>query len=76
MKQSIILLLLNAYMGMVGSHWPKNRGLYWFMPALVNSRVGSSWGTHGLLGQKVWPCSSRKNSIKASRTRTDGHGPE
>lgn len=27
-----------------GSHVPKNRGLYWFMPALAKSNVGSSCG--------------------------------
>jgi len=33
---------------------PVNTALNWFMPALVNSRVGSSWGTRVLEATIVW----------------------
>lgn len=46
--------------------------LTWFMPALANRSVGSSWGTTGLDFQKVWSCFSVKNEMKESRTRDAG----
>lgn len=63
------------------SHWrydtihylPRKSGLYWFMPALAKSNVGSPTGTHGDEGQKVWPCCFTKNSIKVDRTLSMGH---
>src|SRR5258706_13590238 len=39
---------------------PRNTSLNWFMPALVNSSVGSSPGTTGLDGTTVWPFASKK----------------
>ena len=42
--------------GPVGSAWPRKIGLNWFMPALVNSNVGSSSGTEGELGTNVCAC--------------------
>src|SRR4029078_213284 len=41
---------------------PRNTSLNWFIPALVNSSVGSSCGTTGELGTKVWPCFCTKKS--------------
>jgi hypothetical protein len=38
-------------MSLAGSTVPRKTGLNWFMPALVNSRVGSLWGTTLLEGQ-------------------------
>src|SRR5688572_26046744 len=38
---------------------PRNTSLNWFMPALVNSRVGSSPGTTGELATTVWPWLSK-----------------
>src|SRR3954470_18631397 len=34
---------------------PRNRSLNWFIPAFVNSSVGSSAGTSGELGTMRWP---------------------
>jgi hypothetical protein len=34
---------------------PRKRSLNWFMPALVNINVGSSFTTMGALGTMVWP---------------------
>src|ERR1700730_4906054 len=41
---------------------PRNTSLNWFMPALVNSSVGSSSGTTLLDGTAVWPCFFTKKS--------------
>src|SRR5438046_10254859 len=41
---------------------PRKYGLNWFIPALVNSSVGSSCGTTGEEGTKVWPCFWMKKS--------------
>src|SRR5262245_2410034 len=38
------------------------------MPALVNSSVGSSWGTTLEEGTKVWPCFLTKKSMNCWRT--------
>src|SRR4051794_20271145 len=46
---------------------PRKIGLNWFIPALVNSSVGSSCGTTGELGTNVWPCFCTKKSMKAWR---------
>ena len=42
---------------------PRKIGLNWFIPALVNSSVGSSCGTTGELGTNVWPCFWQKKSM-------------
>src|SRR4051812_3130586 len=42
---------------------PRKYGLNWFMPALVNSRDGSSSGTVDELGTNVCPCRWVKNSM-------------
>lgn len=55
------------------SHAPKNKGLNWFIPALVNNKVGSSMGTHVELGQNVCWCFFTKKSIKVCRTLAMGH---
>ena len=52
---------------------PRKSGLYWFIPALANKRVGSSWGTQGEDGQKVCWCFSAKNWINVDRTLSIGH---
>src|SRR5262249_41580288 len=41
---------------------PRNTSLNWFMPALVNSSVGSSSGTTLDDGTRVWPCFWTKKS--------------
>src|SRR5262245_23577199 len=41
---------------------PRNTSLNWFMPALVNSSVGSSQGTTLDDGTAVWPCFWTKKS--------------
>jgi hypothetical protein len=46
--------------------------LYWFIPALANSSVGSSTGTTGLDGQRVCDLDS-KYSTNVLRTRLAGH---
>src|SRR5436190_23962754 len=46
---------------------PRKIGLNWFIPALVNSRVGSSCGTTGLDGTKVCPCRWTKKSMNCWR---------
>src|SRR3954468_22993657 len=46
---------------------PRNTSLNWFMPALVNSSVGSSRGTTLLDGTAVWPCFLTKKSINCWR---------
>jgi hypothetical protein len=38
---------------------PRKTSLNWFIPALVNSRVGSSAGTSELLGTRWWPWASK-----------------
>ena len=58
--------------GPLGSAVPMKMGLYWFIPALANSRVGSSWGTTALDGKKVWPL-VRKKSTNVARTRSPDH---
>src|ERR1700761_8191666 len=45
---------------------PRNTSLNWFMPAFVNSRVGSSPGTTGDEATMVWPFDS-KNFRKVER---------
>jgi hypothetical protein len=45
---------------------PRNTSLNWFIPALVNSSVGSSPGTTGLEATMVWPLDS-KNFRKVER---------
>src|SRR3954468_21137699 len=42
---------------------PRKYGLNWFIPALVNSSVGSSCGTTGDDGTKAWPCRCTKKSM-------------
>lgn len=44
---------------------PKNTSLNWFMPALVNSRVGSSCGTRLEERTTVWPLVSKILGILA-----------
>ena len=39
---------------------PRNTSLNWFMPALVNSSVGSSPGITGLEATTWWPLLSKK----------------
>jgi hypothetical protein len=39
---------------------PRNMALNWFIPAPVNSSVGSFWGTRLSLGYRVWPRASKK----------------
>src|SRR5438067_8753119 len=46
---------------------PRKIGLNWFIPALVNSSVGSSCGTTGELGTNVCPCRVRKKSMNWER---------
>src|ERR1700712_4909880 len=46
---------------------PRKYGLNWFIPALVNSSVGSSCGTTELLGTNVWLCFLTKKSMYAWR---------
>src|SRR5438046_7426168 len=38
---------------------PRNTSLNWFIPAFVNSSVGSSPGTTGLEATTVWPLLSK-----------------
>jgi hypothetical protein len=45
---------------------PRKTSLNWFIPAFVNSSVGSSCGTSGELATTVWPW-RRKNSRKLPR---------
>src|SRR5689334_15580265 len=46
---------------------PKKIGLNWFIPALVNSSVGSSCGTTGDDGTNVCPCDLTKKSMNSWR---------
>src|SRR5450755_839695 len=46
---------------------PRNTSLNWFMPALVNSNVGSSRGTTLDDGTAVWPCFLQKKSMNCWR---------
>src|SRR5438270_13042282 len=46
---------------------PRKIGLNWFIPAFVNSSVGSSWGTTGLDGTNVCPCFLTKKSMNCWR---------
>src|SRR5437016_3549291 len=46
---------------------PRKTSLNWFMPALVNKSVGSSCGTTGEDGTKVWPCLCTKKSMNCWR---------
>src|ERR1700676_363588 len=46
---------------------PRKYGLNWFIPALVNSNVGSSCGTTGDDGTNVWPCFLTKKSMNCWR---------
>src|SRR6478672_674344 len=50
---------------------PRKIGLNWFIPALVNSSVGSSTGTHGDEGTNVCPSPAlglaRKKSMNVLR---------
>lgn len=45
----------------------------WFMPALANKRVGSSWGMVEEDGTNVCPCFWTKKSMKVDRTLLTGH---
>src|SRR5262245_46021672 len=40
---------------------PRKTSLNWFIPALVNSSVGSSPGTTGELGTTWWPLDSKND---------------
>src|SRR5215468_4372130 len=55
-----------------GAAWPRKIGLNWFIPAFVNSSVGSSTGTHGEDGTNVCPSVLEglpwKNSMNVRRT--------
>src|SRR5438874_3295081 len=53
---------------------PRKIGLNWFIPALVNSSVGSSCGTTGELGTNVCPCFSTKKSMNCWRISWDVMG--
>src|SRR5712691_5553106 len=46
---------------------PRNTSLNWFMPALVNSSVGSSCGTTLEDGTNMWLCLSTKKSMNCWR---------
>src|SRR5262249_17503585 len=46
---------------------PRKNGLNWFMPALANSRVGSSSGTTGEDGTLGWPCFLQQKSMNCWR---------
>src|SRR5438552_16615676 len=46
---------------------PRNTSLNWFIPALVNSSVGSSSGTTLDDGTAVWPCFCTKKSMNCCR---------
>src|SRR5690349_17769229 len=46
---------------------PRKIGLNWFIPAFVNSSVGSSCGTTGELGTNVCPCRWTKKSMNCWR---------
>src|SRR5712692_7001455 len=46
---------------------PRKTSLNWFMPALVNSSVGSSRGTTLEDGTKVCPCFLQKKSMNCWR---------
>src|SRR4051794_17083221 len=50
---------------------PRNTSLNWFMPALVNSSVGSSSGTTLDDGTKVWPRFLTKKSMNCWRISFD-----
>src|SRR5687767_14961023 len=54
--------------------WPRKYGLNWFMPAFVNSSVGSSCGTTGELGTNVCPCRCTKKSMNCRRISSDVMG--
>src|SRR6267378_3748167 len=56
-----------ATRGWGGFSVPRKYGLNWFMPALVNSSVGSSSGTTLDDGTKVWPCFLQKKSMNCWR---------
>src|SRR5882757_5011879 len=51
--------------------WPRKIGLNWFIPAFVNSSVGSSCGTTGELGTNVCPCFLTKKSMNCWRISLD-----
>src|ERR1051325_1102002 len=46
---------------------PRKTSLNWFMPAFVNSKVGSSSGTTLDDGTNVWPCFLTKKSMNCWR---------
>src|SRR5206468_2240905 len=50
---------------------PRKTSLNWFMPALVNSSVGSSSGTTLDDGTAVWPCFFAKKSRNCWRISLD-----
>src|SRR5262249_40370299 len=50
---------------------PRKTSLNWFMPALVNSSVGSSSGTTDDDGTAVWPCFFTKKSRNCWRMSLD-----
>src|SRR6185436_11426533 len=44
---------------------PRNTSLNWFIPAFVNSSVGSSPGTTGLEATTVWPfCAKNSRNVE------------
>jgi len=47
--------------------------LNWFIPALAKSSVGSSCGTTGEEGKRVWARTEAKCERKVSRMREAGH---
>src|SRR5262249_29509237 len=51
---------------------PRKIGLNWFMPALLNSSVGSSSGTTLDDGTNVWPCFLQKKSRNCWRISEEG----
>src|SRR5439155_10076046 len=55
---------------------PRKYGLNWFIPALVNSSVGSSCGTSGELGTIRWPWRSKylRNERRISLAVIAGSG--
>src|SRR4051794_32441126 len=63
--------VLAARLGCGGAN-PRKIGLNWFIPALVNSSVGSSCGTTGEDGTNAWPCFLQKKSMNCWRISEEG----
>src|SRR3546814_7870636 len=57
----------------LGSRVPRKMGLNWFMPALVKSSVGSSYGKTGDDGTKRCSARDTKKSTNVERMRSLGH---